>query len=324
MLEDILHHPNRAIVNRRLANTPLCCQMNDVNINIFWLNYNCRNGINTTTHSPCDDKEGLYSPDDLRPFHRHSFYEIHLCTSGLSIYQVHEQSDIEIHPGEAILIRANQEHRRCHSSVDHSKISISFSLDTPQGSELGQKLLDKFNSYEYVLFNNVREIVSIFTDIYNEVNFEKMGYIEIVKLSICRLIILISRLIPDANEEKDKDFHNNNICIDSRVHEIDRYINSHLSEMITTSDIASNMHLSTKQINRILQNEFDTTGTDYIAGVKCYHAKQLLAFSDISISEIAAEIGYSDVFSFSKFFKRVEGMSPALFRKSRFSFHNKK
>ena len=44
-------------------------------------------------------------------------------------------------------------------------------------------------------------------------------------------------------------------------------------------------------------------------------AKELLAYTEIAVMDIAIEVGYSDQFYFSKLFKRLWGMSPNAWRK---------
>ena len=46
----------------------------------------------------------------------------------------------------------------------------------------------------------------------------------------------------------------------------------------------------------------------------------MLLHTDMSLEEIAAATGYANVFSFNKFFRRVEGLPPGLFRKSHYSY----
>ena len=44
-------------------------------------------------------------------------------------------------------------------------------------------------------------------------------------------------------------------------------------------------------------------------------ARRLLRYSEMSISEVAYELGYNDVQTFSRFFKKREGTSPLDYRK---------
>ena len=43
-------------------------------------------------------------------------------------------------------------------------------------------------------------------------------------------------------------------------------------------------------------------------------AKRLLYHSDMQIQEIAFKVGYDDIQSFSRFFKKQEGISPSKYR----------
>ena len=43
-------------------------------------------------------------------------------------------------------------------------------------------------------------------------------------------------------------------------------------------------------------------------------ARRLLNYSEMSVSEIAYELGYTDLQTFSRFFKKQQGVSPNDFR----------
>ncbi len=43
-------------------------------------------------------------------------------------------------------------------------------------------------------------------------------------------------------------------------------------------------------------------------------ARRLLRYSDLQIQEVAYEIGYDDIQTFSRFFKKQEGVSPSEFK----------
>lgn len=108
--------------------------------------------------------------------------------------------------------------------------------------------------------------------------------------------------------------------INQRAEEIMLFINGNLTRNITTNDVADTLHLSKRQINRIVLREFGTSCTNVIRQTKHKKAQELLLYSDKSIQDIAALLGYSNVYSFSKFFKSEEGLPPALFRRSHYSY----
>ena len=59
--------------------------------------------------------------------------------------------------------------------------------------------------------------------------------------------------------------------------------------------------------------------SEYIQRKKAERAKEMLSFTDMRVEDIAYALGYANVFSFIKFFKREEGMPPGLFRMSRYN-----
>jgi AraC family transcriptional activator of pobA len=44
------------------------------------------------------------------------------------------------------------------------------------------------------------------------------------------------------------------------------------------------------------------------------HARRQINYTNLSIKEIAYELGYDDIQTFSRFFKSKEGMSPMQYR----------
>jgi AraC-like DNA-binding protein len=44
------------------------------------------------------------------------------------------------------------------------------------------------------------------------------------------------------------------------------------------------------------------------------HAKRQIGYTNLSIKEIAHELGYDDIQAFSRFFKSKEGISPVQYR----------
>ncbi len=55
----------------------------------------------------------------------------------------------------------------------------------------------------------------------------------------------------------------------------------------------------------------------YLLASRISHAREMLAHTDLPIKQIAADLGYTDVFYFTRQFRRLTGVPPALFRKTR-------
>ena len=68
----------------------------------------------------------------------------------------------------------------------------------------------------------------------------------------------------------------------------------------------------------------DRTGfapIDYFLHMKVQKATQLLDFTEKTVKEIAAELGFDDPYYFSRLFKKIMSYSPTEFRHQRRSVH---
>ena len=96
---------------------------------------------------------------------------------------------------------------------------------------------------------------------------------------------------------------------------IEQYINTHLSQKITPGDVAANVHLSTRQINRIIGKEWGCSLVELVTQKKLAKAQMLLKSTTISVGQIAAAVNMGSPNYFYTLFKRRFGMSPLQYRK---------
>ncbi|MHA6482417.1 AraC family transcriptional regulator [Paenibacillus sp. strain BS8-2] len=98
------------------------------------------------------------------------------------------------------------------------------------------------------------------------------------------------------------------------VTEAIRYIQAHYSESISAEELAGMYGCSTSYLSRLFKNQLGIGPIEYLIHVRIHKAKQLLLISDSRIQEIAASVGYSDVYYFSRLFKKHTGLAPFQFR----------
>ena len=94
------------------------------------------------------------------------------------------------------------------------------------------------------------------------------------------------------------------------------FLDKRFKEDITIKDIEEVSFYSYRNINRIFLALHHETIGKYIKRIKLEKAAQYLKYSDTSISDIAFNIGYSDIAAFSKAFKNQFNCSPSQFRET--------
>lgn len=82
---------------------------------------------------------------------------------------------------------------------------------------------------------------------------------------------------------------------------------------LTVSAIAEYFQLNPSYMGTVFKNVKDQSVLQYITKVRMEAAKKLLATGQNLVSDVAAAVGYSDVFYFSKCFKKNYGYSPKEF-----------
>jgi len=77
------------------------------------------------------------------------------------------------------------------------------------------------------------------------------------------------------------------------------------------ADYAEILHKSPKTLSNLFKKIGSKSPSQYIKDRKMLEARRLLTYTDMTVSEIGYELGFLDVQSFSRFFKKFQGVSPA-------------
>ncbi|MFD3445951.1 response regulator [Microbacteriaceae bacterium 4G12] len=99
-----------------------------------------------------------------------------------------------------------------------------------------------------------------------------------------------------------------------KLQEIDQYIIEHLSENISSADMANFLFLNPSYFSRYFKKLAGENFTDYIHRFKMKTAEKMLREKEVSIEIVASQLGYSDRTYFSKIFKKHTGYSPGEFK----------
>lgn len=92
------------------------------------------------------------------------------------------------------------------------------------------------------------------------------------------------------------------------------YIGANIDSTIRMGDLAAELRLSESQFRRKFRSQFGTSPQDFILRTRLQAAAQALSAEDISISEIAANCGFSDQSYFTRQFRRFFGETPKVYR----------
>lgn len=161
---------------------------------------------------------------------------------------------------------------------------------------------------------NRSQLASQFSEFYNINKLQDSESYGTWKEAADHLLELFHKLFDLQKEEQCK-----------RTHEIiafvQQYIEGHLSEDLSLTSLSEKTYLNSSYLSRLYHQTTGHKLSSFIEHARIKRAKELLENPYEKIYEIARKVGYDTAASFTRLFKKAEGMSPQEYRDT---FHSAK
>ena len=92
------------------------------------------------------------------------------------------------------------------------------------------------------------------------------------------------------------------------------YINEHFREEVNLEKYAEIAHLSLGRFSHLFTKKAGVSPYKYVLSLRIEEAKELLMYSSMNVSEVAASIGIAEASYFSRIFRKSTGCSPTEYR----------
>lgn len=233
---------------------------------------------------------------------RRNSYTIHYVTKGKGYY-----NGCSVTEGQGFLIYPGQDEEYHPDPNDPWEFLWIISSDNAMG-----EIFSRYNTrkdsliFDFETAPTVKKIANIIMSKSNEI-------LDSLKMLEMFLQILNSHTYTKISTQQ-KISHE--IYLDFCI----EYIETNIHNKITVKELCVLVGISQPYLHKIFKNKFNMSTKDYIIWHKINRAKELIIETEMSITEIANSVGYSDVLSFSKAFFSKEKMSP---KKYRYHFKNK-
>lgn len=97
--------------------------------------------------------------------------------------------------------------------------------------------------------------------------------------------------------------------------ELGAYIDRHLDQELSLDVLCEVSRMNARQINGLFKKAYHLGTVEYIRSRRLAKARELLCFSQASVTQIAEHTGFKSVHYFSRVFKEHEGISPGEYKK---------
>jgi YesN/AraC family two-component response regulator len=253
----------------------------------------------------------------FRP-HRHDFLEFSFVFEGSGLESINDTTH-SMTPGTFTFLLPYQVHKIITDKGSKLQLyNCSFSMDLLMQIRQEQTLLDVLDHsilppFIQLEYNDRAHMQYLIEDMYREYQSQEPWRELMLRIRLKEILIYFDRY---------RRRHTNQPIISNQANKksatvwpIIHYIHRHYQENLTLADLTSTFSLSMSRISEVIKQTTGQTFVHFLHDLRLRHACSLLLSTDLSVSEIALEVGYGSYSTFSKIFKQSKGIVPKEYRK---------
>jgi AraC-like DNA-binding protein len=246
--------------------------------------------------------------------HVHSYIELHLIKEG-SCRVVLDNGELIVQKDEFYISSPGVYHEQFgNNDGEFLEYCLCFDTEIKSGEDTEGSLLAKLiNDSPCVSAQDAYGAIAAFDSALKEAFNMELGYYNKIK-SLTSLIILSAARTINCGKILDYRVPLKEVNVDLRFNMIKKYVEDNILSAITPRELSTHMHLSERQILRIIKQKLGMSTKEYINIKRLEKAKELIGNTNMSIKELAEIMGFSSEYYFSQFFKRTSGYPPTFLR----------
>lgn len=247
--------------------------------------------------------------------HRHDFYEILLLTQGSGKHTIDFEQH-EVQPYSVFFLSPGQIHSLELSQDIKGYIFLFTSEFYLLNKQDKNKLLElpffyNISNRSYPLYLNEQD-AELLTDLFRQACMENTKDLpdsqDLIRSFLDIILILCKRLYPEKQDEKMK---KGNLL----VKKFKQLIEEKYYENKSVKEYAELLSVTANHLSETVKNLTGRTPTDLINDKLILEIKRMLMHTDLTVSEIAFHLNFTDQSYFSRYFRKNTGVTPNEFRK---------
>ncbi len=256
---------------------------------------------------------------DVGGDHFHDFYEIYYYLGNSMNYFIDEKRHT-VQNNDVILIDPYLIHRTLYTPEQkRDRLLILFRpalLDKIEDTEVRQMTKEMFRMHRKLTITTHTKHKAFENLIFTIAETEELKRNKVHGLQLEHELIALLLMMLGLDEE-DRIYDNEPLELsqpEQLVQQVIIYINNNYSRNINLEEIAGELFVSKYYLSRVFNEVTSTSITKYINTKRLSEAERLIRYSNLSITQICTEVGFSSSSYFISLFKAKYNCTPLAFR----------
>lgn len=257
--------------------------------------------------------------------HFHDTYELYFLLEGERHYFIEKQT-YYVKTGDVVLINREQVHKTSQAgSKKHDRILLQLSgrVLEPWLKSAGlyslERIFDDYYGVTRLTEKEWDEIKELLLGISEEMIHRRERYEVMVRLKLSQILLIVCRsrkknLLKEMPQTVQTAKH-------GKVHEVAEYLTLHCETGESLEELSESFFISKSYLSRIFREVTGFSVNEYRNLARVRKARELLAGSGYSITEISEILGFESVTYFERVFKKHTDMTPLKYRKDAGGVH---
>lgn len=256
---------------------------------------------------------------DMNKRHIHKEYELYYLIQGERYYFI-DSKTYHVNAGSLVLVPSGTLHKTSsiNPSDSHERILLILNEEwiNPFLRKTGLPPLATYFEQPVVQLDDFKQkyLRRLFDNIYEEMTTKQTNYEVAIKMKLAELLILISRCSTSSTDISAPFVSQS--TKHKKVNEATYYIKAHFREPISLQQVADAIFVSRGYLSNIFNEVTGMKLTEYVNIQRINCAKELLANSGESITDIANSCGFENITYFERIFRQITGVTPLKYRQS--------
>ncbi|MFD2114968.1 helix-turn-helix domain-containing protein [Paenibacillus yanchengensis] len=248
--------------------------------------------------------------------HTHNFIEISYVEEGRGYHYIEDQM-IPVKRGDIFIIPLGTSHVFRPTSTDKPLVIYNCIFRTSLLDKLKDVINSKTHLYRMLykpssttpkwlhLTDEYDKALTIVYNMYWEFLKREPGYEYMITGQLIQLVALMQRYETHRKQEE---------IPNDRLDEAIQYINEHFSQNIKVQAVAERTFMSPSHFQRRFKKITGVTFVNYLQNIRIQRCCELLKTTQISIQQVANQVGYQDMKFFHALFRKKIGVTPRQYR----------